>query len=212
MFDRQLAKWHLEKQGYLAAVDVQLGEEGTVDVVGVKMKHGSASHAVFGVVRGWWHTGAYLTPSIIRNHLQTNRNLLDRAFSTEQLQTAVAQFGLPDKPEKFLFYSKRSPSLAEAAERELKQADIRVVYLEDILAEALAAVQAEDIRAGSIFQVLSMVKSSQLFKQMVRLAKRAEKTTPKKTKGAKKEPRIDQRQLDLLITRLEEDETEDDAP
>jgi hypothetical protein len=63
MFDRQLAKWHLEQQGYLAAIDVHLADLGSVDVFGVKTSVGTDGAAVFGVVRGWWHAGAYLTPA-----------------------------------------------------------------------------------------------------------------------------------------------------
>lgn len=209
MFDRQLAKWHLDRQGYLASMDVHLGELGVVDVFGVKLEQTGAAQAVFGVVRGWWHTGAYLTPSLLRNHLQTDRGLMDRIFSPERLQAAAAQFGLADLPEKVLFYSKRSPSLAEQAERELAQLSIRVVYLEDILAQALAEVQPEQLGQGNIFQVLAMVKGSHLFKEMARLARQAEREEQKPTVKPRKR---DRQQLDLLDVILAQEDEGDDTP
>ncbi|MDP8224434.1 MAG: hypothetical protein P9L99_13810 [Candidatus Lernaella stagnicola] len=207
MFDRQLAKWHLERQGYFAAIDVNLGDDDMVDVFGVKTT--TNEPAVFGVVRGWWHTGAYLTPSLIRNHLQTDRHLLDRAFAPERLAQAQTQFGLDQPPDKVIFYSKRSPSLAAEAEGELQLLGIRAVYLEDILAAALAEVRYDDRGGGTIFAVLAMVKGSRIFKEMARLARQVERQTEKK-KADKVRPEPDEtdQQLDLLLSMPEEEEDE----
>jgi hypothetical protein len=207
MFDRQLAKWHLEQQGYLAAVDVHLTGQGSVDVFGIKIGDAGGDAAVFGVVRGWWHAGAYLTPSLLRTHLQTDRRLLDKAFAGERLGQAAVQFGLSREPEKVLFYSKRSPSLAAGAEQELALLGARVVYLEDILADALAQVKYDDKLQGTVLQALAMVKSSRIFKVMARLARQAERKPGKKerAKPIAAEPTV--RQLDLLLSfDAEEDE------
>jgi hypothetical protein len=201
MFDRQLAKWHLEKEGYLASMGVDLGGLGVVDVVGIKMQQNCAGQAVFGVVRGWWYSGAYLTPGQIRNHLQTDRRLLDRAFSA----AVMRQFGLSDPPEKVLFYSKRSRSMADEAERELAASLVRVVYLEDVLAAALAEARAEEPGEDGIFQALAMMKGSHIFKTMVRLARQAERA--KATAGEpRRVPDRDKQQLDFLARLLVEDE------
>lgn len=205
MFDRQLAKWHLEKLGYLAAMDVNLSDQGTVDVFGVRDEV-AGKHAVFGVVRGWWHAGAYLTPGLLRNHLQTERRLLDRPFAPERLERTMVQFGLRDVPEKVLFYSKRSPSVSEQAEQELQLLGIRVVYLEDILAKALAEANYDDRAVGSVFSLLAMVKSSRIFKEMARLARRAERDT-KPAREDKPAPHTEpDSQLDLLLSFADEDE------
>jgi hypothetical protein len=197
MFDRQLAKWHLEQQGCLAAIDVHLGDLGSIDVLGVKIGKAGGETATFGVVRGWWHAGAALTPSLLRSHLQTDRKLLDRAFAPERLVRAAAQFGLAIQPEKVLFYSKRSRSAAEAAERELAASGIRVVYLEDILADALVQVKYNEKIQGTVLQALAMVKTSSIFKEMARRARCAGREgagkTPKKAAPA-------DRQLDLLLS------------
>ena len=213
MFDRQLAKWHLERQGYLAAVDVSLGDLGTVDAFGVR-NTARAQSSVFGVVRGWWHAGAYLTPSLIRNHLQTGRKLLDRTFAPERLARAQAQFGLAAPPDKVLFYSKRSPSLAAEAEGELQLLGVRVVYLEDILAAALAAAKYDDHVGQTIFAVLAMVKGSHIFKEMARLARQVERQEGrKKPDKATPAPRETDNQLDLLLaTPEDEDETDEVVP
>jgi hypothetical protein len=194
MFDRQLAKWHLEQQGCLAAIDVHLGELGAVDAFGVKIGKAGGEAAVFGVVRGWWHAGAALTPSLLRHHLQTDRKLLERAFAPERLDRAAAQFGLAGNPEKVLFYSTRSRTLADAAERELAEVGIRVVYLEDVLADALARVRYEEKDTGAIFQALAMVRSSHVFKEMARrvrsAARDAAATAPEKP-AAPPDPQLD---------------------
>jgi uncharacterized protein YdbL (DUF1318 family) len=210
MFDRQLAKWHLEQLGYLAAIDVNLGDQGTADVLGVKT--GPGSGAVLGVVRGWWHTGAYLTPSLIRNHLQTERKLLDRGFAPDRLAQAATQFGMERLPEKVLFYSKRSPSLAAEAEEDLQLLGIRVVYLEDILAAALAEANYEDRVGGTIFGVLAMVKTSRIFKEMARLARQAERRNAAETKvkPAAAAAQTDA-QLDLLLALPEEEDGDETA-
>jgi len=208
MFDRQLAKWHLERQGYLAAIDVQLGEFGGVDAIGIKVGKAAKENAVFGVVRGWWHAGAHLTPSLIRHHLQTDRKLLDRAFAPERLAKAVEQFGLSREPEKLLFYATRSPSKAAAAERELQQSGIRVVYLEDILAEALTQARFDENSQTTVLQVLAMVKSSRIFKEMARLARQANRASDKKAAEKVRERTETDRQLDLLLSVPAEDEGE----
>ena len=209
MFDRQLAKWHLEREAYLAAIEVDLGGAGTVDVFGMQMGAG-ASAAVFGVVRGWWHGGAYLTPSLIRNHLQTDRGLLDRAFDDKLLAVAQRRFALTQPPEKVLFYSKRSPSLAAEAEAELTEMGIGVVYLEDILARALAEVNADDLGNATVFQVLAMVKSSNVFKEMARLARKAEReAAAEKSPETTKRQSVDRQQLNFLdLVLAQEDEGE----
>jgi len=210
MFDRQLAKRHLEREAYLAAIEVDLGGAGTADVFGLRMTGAGGRTAVFGVVRGWWHGGAYLTPSLIRNHLQTDRGLLDRAFDTKLLAVAQHRFALAQPPEKVLFYSKRSPSLAAEAEAELRAMGIRVVYLEDILARALAEVSAEDLGNATVFQVLAMVKSSNVFKEMARLARQAEReATVEKMPETTKRRSVDRQQLNLLdLVLAQEDEGE----
>ncbi len=205
MFDRQLAKWHLEKQGYLASTDVDLGSLGMIDVVGIRMQ----GSAVFGVVRGWWHAGAYLTPGQIRHHLQTDRRLLDRAFAPERVAGVAKHFGLASPPEKVLFYSKRSPSLADDAERELGAMGVRVVYLEQVLAAALAEARAEEPGEGGIMQALAMVKGSSIFKEMLRLARQAERAKMA-VEGAKREPDRGTQQLDFLARLLAEDEGSSD--
>jgi len=209
MFDRQLAKWRLEKEGYLASMDVALGALGVVDVVGIKTPQQGAGRAVFGVVRGWWHGGAYLTPGLIRNHLQTERRLLDRTFSAERLKAVMRQFDLPGPPDKVLFYSKRSPSMSDEAERELGTLGVRVVYLEEILAAALAEARADELGPGSIFQALAMVKGSHIFKEMVRLARQAERVKTA-AEEPRREPSRDKQQLDFLAGLLMEDEGGDD--
>lgn len=210
MFDRQLAKWHLERQGYLAAMDVHLDASGGVDVFGVKTRPGSDGASVFGIVRGWWYAGAYLTPGLIRNHLQTERRLLDKVFAPERLAKAAAQFGLTELPEKVLFYSKRSPSLAAEAESELKLYGLRVVYLEDIMAEALAQVRYDDRANGTVFQLLAMVKSSHVFKEMVRLARQAERNRGKQRSPKIAMPVTADPQLSLLISLSDDEEEENE--
>jgi len=211
MFDRQLAKWHLEKQGYLAAVDVSLDDQGTIDTFGMSQRP-DGKHAVFGAVRGWWHAGAYLTPSLVRNHLQTDRKLLDKTFAPERLERAMTQFGLDDVPEKVLFYSKRSPSLAGEAEQELRLLGIRVVYLEDILAAALAGARYDDRANNSIFAVLAMVKSSRIFKEMARRARRAEAETAPRRAGKDAAEAEPDSQLALLLSFADEDEPHEMDP
>ena len=210
MFDRQLAKWHLEREAYLAAIEVDLGGAGTVDVFGMLTAGAVARAAVFGVVRGWWHGGAYLTPSLIRNHLQTDRGLLDRAFDDKLLAVAQERFALTQPPEKVLFYSKRSPSLAAEAEAELTEMGIGVVYLEDILARALAEVNADDLGNATVFQVLAMVKSSNVFKEMARLARKAEReAAAEKSPETTKRQSVDRQQLNFLdLVLAQEDEGE----
>jgi hypothetical protein len=207
MFNRQLAKWRLEQDGFLASVDVHLADQGVVDVFGVKPGEAGREAAVFGVVRGWWHAGAYLTPSLLRHHLQTDRKLLDRAFAPERLTQAAAQFGLKSEPERVLFYSKRSASLAEAAEELLQPSGVRVIYLEDILAQALARVEYDENDQGAVLQVLAMVKSSRIFKEMARLARQAGRAPREKAKDDAAPARETDRQLDLLLSfTAEEDE------
>lgn len=213
MFDRQLAKWHLEQQGYLAAVDVALDGSVAIDAFGVRINANRDESAVFGVVRGWWHVGAYLTPSLIRSHLQSDRKLLERAFATERLEKAARQFRLSGVPEKVLFYSMRSPSLAGEAEEELKLLGIRVVYLEDILAEALAGVKYDERAQGTVFQALAMVKGSSIFKEMARLARQAERE-PLRRETETDRPSVANRQMNLLLSFADEEDEANgsDAP
>jgi len=211
MFDRQLAKWRLEKEGYLASIDVHLGELGTVDVFGVKIGKEKTGRAVFGIVRGWWHSGAYLTPSLLRNHLQTERHLLDRAFAEDRLGRAAQLFQLNNLPDKVLFFSKRSPSLADDAERDLSAAGIRVIYLEDVLAEALAEASADDLGQGTIFQVLAMVKGANIFKEMARLAREARRAEKSAEATAGHKVIKASLQLDLLAHLIAQEDSGEDA-
>lgn len=169
--NNELAKIHLEQRGYLSAMDVSLEEGGldapVFDVLGVKILRGMVSEAVVGQVRGWWHAGSYLTPGLIRSHLQTDRRFLSEAFSSDRIQAVRGRFGLGIAPiRKLLFFSQRSPGKSEDAEKILTSLDIGVVYLEDIILEMLPKVGKIPMGDSLPAQLLSMIRYSRLFREM----------------------------------------------
>ena len=72
--NKELAKLHLERRGFLVAMDVTFEAGGAdaagFDLVGVRLDNRNVSETLVGVVRGWWHSGSYLAPGLIRSHLE----------------------------------------------------------------------------------------------------------------------------------------------
>jgi hypothetical protein len=149
-------------------------EEGGVeapgfDVLGVEIVRGMVSQAIAGTVVGWWHSGSYLTPGLIRAHLESDRRFLSESFSAERIQYIRNRFGLGPVPVRnVLFYSQRSPGKSDEAERMLGTMNIEVVYLEDIILDALPKVGSMALGNGALAQVLTMVRYSRLFREMRR--------------------------------------------
>ncbi len=177
--DKELAKIYLEQQGFLTALDVPMEEEGVeapgFDVLGVEIVRGMVSQAVAGTVVGWWHSGSYLTPGLIRAHLESDRRFLSESFSPDRIQYIRNRFGLGPVPVRnVLFYSQRSPGKSTEAERMLGTMNIEVVYLEDIILDALPKVGSMALGEGTLAQVLTMVRYSRLFREMRRALAEAE--------------------------------------
>ena len=169
--NKELAKMYLEQRGFLAAMDVPFGDEGVesggYDVIGVQIVRGMVSQAVVGVVRGWWHAGSYLTPGLIKSHLQTDRRFLSEAFSSERTQYVREKFGLGIAPiRNVLFFSQQSPGKSEEAERILNSMNVEVVYLEDVVLEVLPKVGKIPLGEGDMASILSMLRFSRLFREM----------------------------------------------
>jgi hypothetical protein len=218
--NKELAKSNLERQGYLVTLDVPYEEGGFeasgFDLIGARICDGQVVEAAVGVVRGWWHAGSYLTPGLIRSHLQTSRNLLSEAFAAKRDAFVREKFGLGQAPIRhILFFSQKSPRKSEEAERILNSMGIEVVYLEEIVIETLPLVGKQPLGDGDVFQVISMVRYSRLFRQMRaamveagRLRKLVSKLPPREKKDRPEKPAVADPQLDFLTARLEE--TEDD--
>lgn len=208
--NKELAKIYLEQRGYLAALDVPHEEGGpdaaVFDVVGVEILRGTVSQAVVGVVRGWWHAGSYLTPGLIRSHLQTDRKLLSESFAPERIQYVRDRFGLGIAPiRNVLFFSQRSPGKSKDAERILASSQIEVVYLEDIIIDLLPRVGKIPLGEGMPAQMLSIIRYSRLFREMQKALQDAERirtqsdgeTAEKKT-GSRSVPKEPEPQLDFI--------------
>lgn len=178
--NKELAKLFLEQKGFLVALDVtheDMGYEAPgFDVLGVEIEKGMVSQAIVGVVRGWWHSGSYLTPGLIRAHLESDRHLLSESFSFERIQYIRNRYGLGVVPiHNVLFYSQRSPGKSKETERILSTMNIEVVYLEDVIIEMLPKVGKLAIGDPALAQLLSMVRYSRLFREMRKAIKNAER-------------------------------------
>lgn len=209
--NKELAKIHLEQKGFLTSIDVQMEEEGFdapgFDILGVDIKNGAVSKTVVGLVRGWWHAGSYLTPGLIRAHLETDRGFLSEYFSEERLKYIRQKFGLGTAPIYcILFYSQRSPKKSDEAQRILNSMGIDVVYIEDIIVDVLPQVGNIALGDGIASQLLPMVRFSRLFREMRKAAKvarqcRDEQETRHKVGEKKKETKkvkAEKAQLDFM--------------
>lgn len=210
--NKELAKIYLEQRGFLTALDLQMDQEGYdapgFDLLGVEITKGQVSQAVVGVVRGWWHAGSYLTPGLIRYHLETERQFLSESFSPEKIQYVRDKFGLGLAPiRNVLFYSQRSPKKSEEVEKILSAKSIEIVYLEDIIVEVLPKVGKVSLGDGIASQLLPMVRFSRLFREMreaLRVAKKCmiDEAGDEDGKGqgtpAPKQPKPPDKQLDFM--------------
>ncbi len=205
--DKELAKIYLRQRGFLTSMDVPIEEDGVegpgFDVLGVEIVRGMVAQAVVGTVVGWWHSGSYLTPGQIRAHLESDRRFLSESFSAERIQSVREGYGLGLVPiRNVLFYSQRSPGKSDEAERMLATMSIEVVYLEDIILDALPKVGNMSLGDGSLAQLLTMVRYSRLFRQMRRALSEAEQCkmeeeNPSSSKPPPKPKRPDP-QLDFM--------------
>jgi hypothetical protein len=205
--NKELAKLYLEQRGLLTSLDVQMEEEGPdapgFDVVGVEILNGAVVRAVMGVVHGWWNAGFYLTPSLIHSHLETDRRLLSEAFSDERVGYIRSKFGLGNVPiEKLLFYSQKSPSRSDQAEKMLKLMSIDVVYLENIIVETLPKVGNTALGEGVVSQLLPVIRFSRVFRDMHQELQKAQKgdlpQEPEESKFARALRIKTQKQMDFM--------------
>jgi len=209
---RRLAKHYLEDLGFVTATDVAcpctaegMDRPDPLDILAVKISKGRATEVVVGLVRGWWHMGANLTPSLIRLHLETDRKLLTSAFSINRISEVLKRFGLEDVPlKKVLFFSQRSPQKAKEAEKLLADMGLSAVYLEDVITEILprryreGAVTDDDLMA--IMQTTKQAQFARKFKEKIKheaMQKEEEKRKNEdlkrkgKIKAEKKDPQMD---------------------
>jgi hypothetical protein len=137
-----IAQWHLSEQGYIVAFDVSCPASGAEDgpifkfnLAGFRFRNGRAVHAVVGELRSWWHTSAYLTPSVVRTHLLPS---LSETMSDAAIQSFRNFYSLGAIPvEKILFFSHASPEKSTEAEEMLRQEGIETVYLERVAADLI---------------------------------------------------------------------------
>lgn len=213
--NKELAKLFLEQKGILVALDVPHQDHGYdapgFDVLGVEIEKGMVSQAIVGVVRGWWHSGSYLTPGLIRAHLESDRHLLSEYFSSERINYIRDRYGLGMVPiRNLLFYSQRSPGKSKETERILSAMQIEVVYLEDVIIDALPKIGKMALGDPALTQLLSMIRYSRLFREMRKAIKDAGRCDPepaeqKETQDRQKPP---DPQLDF-IGRLKVNRQED---
>lgn len=203
-----LAKIYLEKRGVLVSLDLPYEEGGIeapgFDLVGIELVQGMLVQAVAGVVRGWWHAGSYLTPGLIRSHLQTERRFLSEAFSSERMRYLRKTFGLGNVPiRNILFFSQKSPGKSEEAEKILASMSIEVVYLEDVILELLPLVGNENLGGGTLPQFLSMIRYSRMFREFRSAVRDLEKCRDVDDKNIQKpEARSKQKQQEQQLTFL----------
>ncbi len=220
--NKELAKIHLEQKGFLTSVDVQIEEDGFespgFDLLGVEINNGQVTKAVIGLVRGWWHAGSYLTPGVIRAHLETERKFLSDYFSFKRVQYIRDKFGFGAAPVYcVLFFSQRSPKKAEESERILNSMGVDVVYLEDIIIDVLPKIGNVALGDGVASQLLPMIRFSRLFRELrkaVKIAKRHEDDSKKKKNvlekpDRRKKPIKEKDQLDFLNAFLRAKEYDD---
>lgn len=217
---KRLAKHYLEDQGFVVAYDVAYLAESEsasvpepLDILAVKIESGKVAETVVGLVRGWWHAGANLTPSLIRLHLETDRKLLSGALADNRIAEVLARFGLQTSPvRKILFFSRRSPQKAEEAEALLGKMGFSVVYLEDVIIQILPRRYREGaVTDDDLMAVMQATKQAQFSRKKT---EDNEEKAAKEKKGKEKSPIIERRgkaaqekreiQMDFLTKLLKE--------
>ena len=209
--NRELVKLHLEERGYLVSFGVicttdciPSGEQKSrrdmeIDVVAVRLANGKTQAAMLGCVKGYWMVGNHLTPSQIHK-LEDEKMILTRAFSAARMNYIRSRFGLDDVPiEKVLFYSQRSPQKHEEAERILASSGVRVVYLEDIVAEVLPRLKREPYLAESeTLQTLRALRGTRLFAKAAPAKPQPSEKVKKATAAKSARKAESYQQLDLI--------------